>query len=58
MTISTMKNSNNKNNKILVVDDEPDITSSFRTGLEDSGFIVDAFNDPLFALEKSSLNIY
>ena len=53
-----MKNSNNKNNKILLVDDEPDITSSFRTGLEDSGFIVDAFNDPLFALEKRSLNIY
>ena len=53
-----MKNSNNKNNKILLVDDEPDITSSFRAGLEDGGSIVDAFNDPLFALEKSSLNIY
>lgn len=46
-----MKKSNNKNNKIFLVDDEPDITSCFRTGLEDSGFIVDAFNDPLLALE-------
>jgi DNA-binding response OmpR family regulator len=46
-----MKKSNNKNNKILLVDDEPDITSCFMTGLEDSGFIVDAFNDPLLALE-------
>ena len=46
-----MKKSNNKNNKIFLVDDEPDITSCFMTGLEDSGFIVDAFNDPLLALE-------
>src|SRR5436309_14332225 len=36
---------------LLVVDDEPDITLAFSMGLEDSGFEVDAFNDPLLALE-------
>lgn len=42
----------NDNRRILlVVDDEPDITFAFSMGLEDSGFVVDAFNDPLLALE-------
>ena len=36
---------------LLVVDDEPDITLPFSVGLEDNGFVVDAFNDPLLALE-------
>lgn len=49
--ISTTITKRSKNNKILLVDDEPVITSLFRMGLEDSGFTVDAFNDPLFALE-------
>ena len=35
---------------LLVVDDEPDITLPFSLGLEDNGFVVDAFNDPLLAL--------
>jgi DNA-binding response OmpR family regulator len=38
--------------RILLVDDDPDITFAFRMGLEDSGFVVDAFNDPLLALES------
>jgi CheY-like chemotaxis protein len=36
---------------LLVVDDEPEITLPFSLGLEDNGFVVDAFNDPLLALE-------
>jgi len=43
---------NNNGRILLVVDDEPDITLAFSMGLEDSGFIVDAFNDPLSALES------
>ena len=35
---------------VLLVDDEPDITTIFALGLEDSGFKVDAFNNPLEAL--------
>jgi DNA-binding response OmpR family regulator len=42
---------NNNKRILLVVDDEPDITFTFSMGLEDSGFVVDAFNDPLLALE-------
>jgi CheY-like chemotaxis protein len=38
--------------KILVVDDEPDNTSIFTMSLEDVGFEVDAFTDPLLALSK------
>jgi two-component system, OmpR family, response regulator ChvI len=42
----------NDNRRILlVVDDEPDITLAFSMGLEDSGFVVDVFNDPPLALE-------
>ena len=41
-----------KNNNILLVDDEPDITLGFSIGLEDAGFLVDAFNDPLLALQS------
>jgi DNA-binding response OmpR family regulator len=42
---------NNSKRILLVVDDEPDITLTFSMGLEDSGFEVDAFNDPVLALE-------
>jgi CheY-like chemotaxis protein len=38
--------------KILVVDDESDNTSIFCMSLEDAGFEVDAFTDPLLALSK------
>ena len=41
-----------KKRKILVVDDEPDNASIFSMGLEDGGFEVDAFTDPLLALSK------
>ena len=39
------------NNRILLVDDEHDITFALSIGLEDNGFKVDAFNDPLLALQ-------
>ena len=45
-----MKDDDNNNNKILLVDDEPDLTLAFKLGLEDNGFEVDTFNDPLMAL--------
>lgn len=43
-------NNNNNNNRILLVDDEVDITTAFTIALEDNGFKVDAFNDPIQAL--------
>ena len=45
-----MTNNNNKNNRILLVDDEVDITTVFTLALADNGFEVDAFNDPVQAL--------
>lgn len=42
--------------KILLVDDDADITTSLKIGLEDNGFIVDAFNDPLLAIINKPAN--
>jgi CheY-like chemotaxis protein len=39
--------------RILIVDDEPDIASLFKLGLEyDGGFKVDVYNDPITALSN------
>ena len=46
------------NNKILLVDNEPDIALAFKIGLEDNGFVVDAFNDPLEALSSFKDDFY
>jgi DNA-binding NtrC family response regulator len=50
-------NSNNPR-KILIVDDEPDITSAFDMILEMNGFEVDSYNDPLSALSNFKPNLY
>jgi DNA-binding response OmpR family regulator len=47
-----------RNQRILVVDDEPDLTTVFSMGLEDNGFKVDAFNDPLLALAEFKKGSY
>ena len=60
--MATHSNSNSNNNKetgspdhhsnnprkILIVDDEPDITSSFDMILQMNGFQVDRYNDPFW----------
>ena len=38
--------------KVLIVDDEPDITLTLRIGLEDNGFEVYTFNNPIEALSN------
>jgi DNA-binding response OmpR family regulator len=38
--------------RILVVDDDQDITLAFKIGLENDGFQVDTFNDPGAALSE------
>lgn len=43
---------------ILLVDNEPDSTSVLSMGLEDEGFKVDAFNDPILALSNFKSNFY
>jgi len=44
--------------KILIVDDEPDITSTFDMILEMNGFEVDTYNDPSLALSNFKPNSY
>jgi two-component system, OmpR family, response regulator ChvI len=38
--------------KILVIDDEPDITFALKTILEDNGYTADVFNDPADVISK------
>ncbi len=56
--IANKKPINNKNNRILIVDDEIDIALAFKIGLEDHGFIVYVFNDAEEALINFRKGIY
>lgn len=51
-----MQSSNKR--RVLIVDDEPDVTKTFQLGLEESGFRVDTFNDPEIALSNYKSNVY
>ena len=44
--------------RLLLVDNEPDNTSVLSMGLEDEGYIVDAFTDPILALSNFKPNYY
>ncbi|HEX2557066.1 MAG TPA: response regulator [Nitrososphaera sp.] len=44
--------------KVAIVDDEPDITTVLKRGLEQNGFEVDAFNDPKVALNNFKADYY
>ncbi len=50
--------SQNTKNRILVVDNERDITITLQAGLEDGGFDVDTFTDPSLALKSFRPNFY
>ena len=44
--------------KILLVDNEPDLTYAIGTVLRDNGFEVDSFNDPVLVSETYKSNYY
>lgn len=44
--------------KILVIDDEPDINSVIKKGLNRNGFEVETFTDPLLALSNFKAGFY
>ena len=44
--------------RIAIVDDEPDITTVLKKGLEQNGFSVDTFNDPQAALAHFKPSYY
>jgi DNA-binding response OmpR family regulator len=47
------------NSRILIIDDEPDITFAFQKGLRERGFLtVDAVNDPHVALSSFQAGSY
>ena len=47
-----------KNNRILVVDDEPDIIHVVEMVLENNGFLVDSYTDPTLALSNFKPGLY
>ena len=47
-----------KRSKILLVDDEPDIAMAFKLALQDAGYFVDTYLDPLIALSKFNSSCY
>ena len=50
--------SNNEVKKILLVDDEPDITFTIKGILKENGFQIDTFNDPITSLKSYRSNFY
>lgn len=51
-----MELSHDNDNSILLVDDEPDIATALKQGLEKLDFQVSAFTDPLVALEHFQID--
>jgi DNA-binding response OmpR family regulator len=45
-------------NRVLLVDDEPDVVYLVKRGLERSGFEVDAYTDPILALQNYKGDVY
>jgi DNA-binding response OmpR family regulator len=56
-SVTSRLSSNNKK-RVMVVDDEYDITFTLQAGLEDGGFDVDAFTDPELALSSFKPGLY
>jgi DNA-binding response OmpR family regulator len=44
--------------RVLIVDDEPDVNLAVKTALEQNDYKVDAFKDPLLALEDFRKGLY
>ena len=53
-----MTTKNNNKQRILIVDDESDITTALKMYLEIQGFQVDAFTDPVYALAQFKAGLY
>lgn len=51
-------NKSTREKRILLVDNEPDVTYTIESVLEDNGFEVDSFNDPILACDTFKANYY
>jgi DNA-binding response OmpR family regulator len=56
--MSSNNEKSNNTNRILLVDDEPDISLAYRMVLKDEGFKVDSFEDPQLALSNFKPDLY
>jgi DNA-binding response OmpR family regulator len=52
------RNNNNKKKRILIVDDETDVNYTIETVLEQNGFMVDSFDNPVLALNDFKAGLY
>ena len=57
MTTETTKY-NSKKKRILIVDDEPDVNMVLKKVLEQGGFNIDSYDDPILALENFKAGSY
>ena len=48
----------NMSNRILIIDDEPDVCMVLERVLRANGFTVDSYEDPFLALENFKANLY
>jgi DNA-binding response OmpR family regulator len=55
---TSLKPSSSQKKRIFVVDDEVDITTVFKLGLEEADLQVDVYNDPLLALSDYKPGMY
>ena len=54
--VDTKNSNNNKNKKIMIIDDDIDITNLFSTFLEYNGYIVNAYTNPVEAFHNFTKN--
>jgi CheY-like chemotaxis protein len=52
------KDMDNKGKRILLVDDEPDVIYAIKRVLENIGFIVDSYDDPILTLTNFRPGLY
>ena len=59
-TITSTRQQNRSGRRVLIIDDEPDITLTFKAGLEDKSkeFQVYTYNDPISLLGEFKPNFY
>jgi DNA-binding response OmpR family regulator len=57
MTAETTKD-NGKKKKVLIVDDEPDVSTVLKKVFKQSGFNADSYDDPILALENFKAGSY
>ncbi|MFL6316779.1 MAG: response regulator [Nitrososphaeraceae archaeon] len=57
-TCNTNNNNDGNKKRIMIVDDEPDVISVLKIVLEENGFEVDSFIDPIAALKNYRTGLY